>query len=351
MARGPVIRKLLLAMLALALLAGLAFLALRALDERRMAQPTGERTAAQVVVIEPGTSLRGVAAALAAAGLLEHPQSFTRVALRRGVAQRLQAGEYSVAAGATGNELLRMLVEGRILLHSLTLVEGWSFRQAMAAVQSHAAVTTQLADADPAAVAAALGLEQSHPEGMLFPDTYRFPRGTSDVALLRQAHARLETELAAAWEARQPGLPLKDAYEALILATIIEKETGAPEERPLIAGVFINRLRRGMRLQTDPTVIYGLGDEFDGNLRGGDTRRDTPYNTYTRAGLPPTPIALAGRAAIDAALNPEPTDALYFVATGLGDGRHRFARTYDEHKANVARYILALRNSRRDGNQ
>jgi len=351
MARGPVIRKLLLAAVALALLAGLAFLALRALDEHRMAQAAGERTQAQVVVIEPGTSLRGVAAALASADLLTHPKSFTRVALRRGVAQRLQAGEYSVAAGATGNDLLAMLVEGRVLLHSLTLVEGWTFHQAMAAVQSHAAVSAQLAAADPAAVAAAIGLDQRHPEGMLFPDTYRFPRGTSDVALLRQARARLETELAAAWEARQAGLPLQDAYEALILASIIEKETGAPEERPLIAGVFVNRLRLGMRLQTDPTVIYGLGNDFDGNLRRADLQRDTPYNTYTRAGLPPTPIALAGRAAIDAALNPERTDALYFVATGLGDGRHRFARTLDEHNANVARYILALRSSRRDGTQ
>jgi UPF0755 protein len=351
MARGPVIRKLMLATLVLALLASLAYLALRALDERRMAQPAGEQMEARVVVIEPGTSLRGVASALAAAGLLEHPQSFTRVALRRGVAQRLQAGEYSVAAGTTGNELLGMLVEGRVLLHSLTLVEGWTFRQAMAAVQAHPAVTPQLPDADPAAVATAIGLEQQHPEGMLFPDTYRFPRGTSDVALLRQARTRLETELAAAWEARQAGLPLQTAYEALILASIIEKETGAPEERPLIAGVFVNRLRLGMRLQTDPTVIYGLGDDFDGNLRRADLRGDTPYNTYTRAGLPPTPIALAGRAAIDAALNPERTAALYFVATGLGDGRHRFARTLDEHNANVARYILALRSSRRDGTQ
>jgi UPF0755 protein len=202
-----------------------------------------------------------------------------------------------------------------------------------------------------AALASSLGLGERSAEGMLFPDTYLFPRGTSDEALLRQAKQRLESVLAAAWEARQPGLPLADPYEALILASIVEKETGAPDERPLIAGVFVNRLRLGMRLQTDPTVIYGLGAGFDGNLRRADLQRDTEYNTYTRAGLPPSPIALAGRAAIEAVTQPADTDALYFVATGLGDGRHRFARTLAEHNANVSRYILALRSARSGGSE
>ena len=213
------------------------------------------------------------------------------------------------------------------------------------------AVEARLPPGDMAALASSLGLGERSAEGMLFPDTYLFPRGTSDEALLRQAKQRLESVLAAAWEARQPGLPLADPYEALILASIVEKETGAPDERPLIAGVFVNRLRLGMRLQTDPTVIYGLGAGFDGNLRRADLQRDTEYNTYTRAGLPPSPIALAGRAAIEAVTQPADTDALYFVATGLGDGRHRFARTLAEHNANVSRYILALRSARSGGSE
>jgi UPF0755 protein len=183
---------------------------------------------------------------------------------------------------------------------------------------------------------------------MLFPDTYRFPRGTRDIDLLRQSHQRLLQEVEAAWAEREPDTPLESDYEALILASIVEKETGIAEERPVIAGVFVNRLRRGMRLQTDPTVIYGLGDEFDGDLRRRDLQRDTPYNTYTRAGLPPTPIALSGRDALRAAVAPASTDALYFVATGLGDGRHRFARTLAEHNDNVARYIAAVRGAARE---
>ncbi len=190
------------------------------------------------------------------------------------------------------------------------------------------------------------GLRDAHPEGLFFPDTYRFPRGTTDRELLRQAHARLETELAAAWSRRAADLPFDTPYEALILASLVEKETGAADERPLIAGVFVNRLRQGMRLQTDPSVIYGLGDRFDGNLRRRDLENDTDYNTYTRAGLPPTPIALAGRAALDAAVRPAATDSLYFVATGLGDGRHFFAETLAAHNANVSRHIANLRRGR-----
>jgi UPF0755 protein len=204
-----------------------------------------------------------------------------------------------------------------------------------------------LRDADEAALRDALGLGERGVEGMLFPDTYRFPRGTSDVDLLRQAHDRLEQELAAAWQSRLDDLPIATAYEALILASIIEKETGAADERPLIAGVFVNRLRLGMKLQTDPTVIYGMGEAFDGNLRRADLARDTPYNTYTRAGLPPTPIALPGRESLRAAVAPADTEALYFVATGRRDGRHLFARTLAEHNDNVARYIAAVRGGAR----
>ena len=351
MARPSLIRWLLAGLAGAALLAAGGYAGLRWLDEQRLRAPIAGLESPRVFVIPAGTSLRGVARALAQAGLLEHPESFLRSALRRGVAQRLQAGEYEAQPGATPADLLQLLVEGRVLLHSLTLVEGWTVLQALAAIQAHPATEARLPPGDLAAVAEVLGVAGRRPEGLLFPDTYRFPRGTPDTQLLRQAGQRLEAVLQSAWEQRQPDLPLADAYEALVLASIVEKETGAPEERRLIAGVFVNRLRRGMRLQTDPTVIYGLGEDFDGNLRRADLQRDTEYNTYTRAGLPPTPIALAGRAAIEAAVDPEATDALYFVATGLGDGRHRFARTLDEHNANVARYILALRGGRGGGGQ
>lgn len=351
MARGPLIRWLLIAALAAGLATAGGWLGLRWLDDRRMATPVEGLQSPAVFVIERGTSLRGVVRVLENAGLLEHPGSFTRSAMRRGVAARLQAGEYEARPGITPAGLLAMLAEGRVLLHPLTLVEGWTALQALAAVQAHPAIDARLPPGDMAALARGLGLGDRSAEGMLFPDTYLFPRGTSDESLLRQARQRLEAVLAEAWTSRQPGLPLADPYEALILASIVEKETGAPDERPLIAGVFVNRLRIGMRLQTDPTVIYGLGAAFDGNLRRADLLRDTEYNTYTRAGLPPTPIALAGRAAIVAATQPAETEALYFVATGAGDGRHRFARTLAEHNANVARYILALRNARSGGGQ
>ena len=351
MARGTLIRWLLLAALVGALAIAGGWLGLGWLDDRRMSRPIEGLQSPMVFVIERGTSLRGVVRVLETAGLLEHPGSFARSAMRSGLAARLQAGEYETRPGMTPAELLKMLAEGRVLLHPLTLVEGWTALQALVAVQTHPAIDARLPAGDVTELARSLDLGERSAEGMLFPDTYLFPRGTTDEALLGQARHRLEAVLAEAWESRQPELPLADPYEALILASIVEKETGAPDERPLIAGVFVNRLRIGMRLQTDPTVIYGLGAAFDGNLRRADLQRDTEYNTYTRAGLPPTPIALAGRAAIEAATQPAETDALYFVATGLGDGRHRFARTLAEHNANVSRYILALRNARSGGSQ
>ncbi len=348
---GPgLIRGLLAATLTLAALAAAAWLLRPALDARRMAEPIAGLEAPRSFTIAAGTSLPGVVRELEAAGLLAHPASFRRSVIREGLAGSLKAGEYEVAPGATPADVLEMLATGRVVLRAVTLVEGWTARQALAAVQAHPAIAVTLPPGDAAALAEAVGLDDAPVEGRLFPDTYRFARGTTDRELLLTARRRLDEVLAEAWAARDPDLPLESAYEALILASIVEKETGAADERPLIAGVFANRLRRGMRLQTDPTVIYGLGDAFDGNLTRRDLERDTPYNTYTRAGLPPTPIALAGRAAIEAAVRPAETDALFFVATGLGDGRHRFARTLAEHNANVARYILALRQSR-DGSR
>ncbi len=299
-----------------------------------------------VFEVPRGASLTSVARRLEKAGLMERPRSWLRHASRNGLATRLKAGEYRLQPGTSPEMLLDQFVAGDVILHALTLPEGWTFRQALAAIQSHPQVSAELKGLDDAAILARLGLRDSHPEGLFFPDTYRFPRGTSDRELLRQAHARLETELASAWSRRAPDLPYDMPYKALILASLVEKETGAAEERPLIAGVFVNRLKIGMRLQTDPSVIYGIGDEFDGNLRRRDLERDTAYNTYTRAGLPPTPIALAGRAALEAAVRPAATDSLYFVATGLGDGRHYFSESLATHNANVSRHLANLRRGR-----
>jgi len=329
-------------------LAAMAWFGLGWLDDRRNERSIPGLDGPRIVTIAPGSSLRAVARQLASEGLLVHPDSWVRLAQRQGVAGRIRAGEFQVEAGSTPRALLEQIVAGRVLLHAVTIPEGWTFRQALSAIQQNPAVDATLVGADEGALRASLGLGQRALEGMLFPDTYRFPRGTADVELLRQARTRMEEELAAAWGMRLDDLPLASPYEALVLASIIEKETGAADERPLIAGVFANRLRLGMRLQTDPTVIYGMGDDFDGNLRRADLERDTPYNTYTRAGLPPTPIALPGRESLRAAVAPADTEALYFVATGRGDGRHLFARTLAEHNANVARYIASERAGTRE---
>ena len=227
-------------------------------------------------------------------------------------------------------------------------IEGWTFHEALIAIREHPAVSVT-GEPDPGArIVRELGLEGDNAEGWLLPETYAFPRGTTDVELVRMAAEAMREQLREAWERRGDGLPIEDPYEALILASIIEKETGLASERPRIAGVFARRLERGMRLQTDPTVIYGLGSAFDGNLRRADLERDTPYNTYTRSGLPPTPIALPGRASLDAAVRPAAGDALYFVATGEPDGSHYFSRTLEEHNQAVRRYLARRRQQEKD---
>ena len=308
-----------------------------------LGQPIAALLEPRTFVVAEGASLKAVAAALEREGLLVHRGIWIRHARRQGETTRIRAGEYQLHPGTTPAGLLQQFVAGRVLLHAITIPEGWRFRQAVDAIRSHPAVRAELQDVDDGEWSRHLGLGERHPEGLIFPDTYRFARGATDREILRQAHARMEQELAAAWAGRAQELPLQTPYEALILASLVEKETGVPEERGLIAGVFVNRLRRGMRLQTDPTVIYGMGETFDGNLRRQDLRTDTPYNTYTREGLPPTPIALPGRAALEAAVRPSRTEALYFVATGLGDGRHFFAATLVAHNANVSRHIANLR--------
>ncbi len=327
----------------IAVLAIAAWLGWRQYELHWLSEPIAAITRSVTFDVPEGASLRAVAASLDQKGLLEHPGAWVRHAKRTGGTTRIQAGEYLLLPGTSPAALLAQFVAGDVLMHALTLPEGWTARQAVAAMQAHPQVKVEFRGLSGEELMARLGLPDRHPEGQFFPDTYRFPRGTSDREILLQAHARLKRELRAAWAHRAPDLPLDSAYEALILASLIEKETAVADERPLIAGVFVNRLRKGMRLQTDPSVIYGLGEKFDGNLRRRDLQNDTPYNTYTRTGLPPTPVALPGHASIEAAVSPAATNALYFVATGLGDGRHFFAESLIAHNANVARHLANLR--------
>ncbi len=288
-----------------------------------------------------GMSLTALARTLQREGHLGDARWFLWQARLGGQAGRLQAGEYRIEPGTTAGALLAQLASGRVWLHGLSVPEGIRFSELRRLIETHPAIEQTLFTLSDAELMARLGFPGQHPEGRFFPDTYRFARGTSDAELLRWAHAALEGHLARAWENRAPELPLSTPDEALILASIVEKETGRAEERGRVAGVFINRLRKGMRLQTDPTVIYGLGAGFDGDLRRRDLERDTPYNTYTRHGLPPTPIALPGRAAIEAATRPAVTDALYFVADGRGG--HVFSPTLDAHNKAVRDYLKTLR--------
>jgi UPF0755 protein len=316
--------------------AGTAALAWRGLNTPLSLPAEGAR-----VLIESGTPLRRVTADLAERGLLDYPWLLAAYAQLTGDATRVRAGEYQVAAGTTPLTFLAKLVAGDVYLHQITIVEGSRFAEALAALRSHEAIVATTLNG--AAIMAALGAPGVHPEGQFFPDTYRFPYGTSDVEVLRVAHEELVSRLEAVWRDRDPNLRLKSDYEALTLASIIEKETALASERRLISGVFHERLRLNMRLQTDPTVIYGLGDAFDGNLRRQDLERDSAYNTYTRGGLPPTPIALPGAGALEAAVSPEISGAIYFVATGRGDGSHYFSTTLEEHERAVRDYLQQLR--------
>jgi UPF0755 protein len=286
--------------------------------------------------IKKGSSLRSAASQMAQAGVLYRPELFVLLARFMGKATSLKAGFYELDKPVAPLGLLRKITQGDYTLVSITLVEGWTFRQVRKALAGEPGIQQEIRELSDADVAQRLGIEHPSPEGWFFPDTYNFSHGTSDLKILRRAHELMRSHLAAQWERRAQNLPLSSPYEALILASIIEKETGKPEERQLIAAVFVNRLRLGMRLQTDPTVIYGLGDAFDGNLRRADLLADTAWNTYTRAGLPPTPIAMPGLASLAAALGPDASDALYFVARG--DGSHQFSRSLGEHDRAVTKY-------------
>ncbi len=288
--------------------------------------------------LKPGATIRSVAQELSDEEVLRKPVLLRLLARWSGQASRLKAGEYHLPSGITPPQLLEILTSARVVQHALTIIEGWTFKQLMAAVRRDEALTQTLQDTPDDQIMSRLGFETIHPEGRFYPDTYHFPRATTDVEFLQRAYRRMEQFLLEAWEQRDKDLPLNTPEEALILASIIEKETGIPEERSKIAGVFVRRLKKGMRLQTDPTVIYGMGEAYDGNIRRRDLAADTPYNTYVHAGLTPTPIAMPSGAAIEAALHPEPGKALYFVATG--DGGHHFSATLEEHNDAVRRYQL-----------
>jgi UPF0755 protein len=290
--------------------------------------------------IARGANFRSFASDLAAAGIIEHPELFRLYARATGLATEVRAGEYEIEPGRSRLELLDQVVSGRVKLYSLTIVEGWAVARMLQELSRRDELVQTVTHLDAASLMPALGLEGEHAEGWFFPDTYRFPRGTADAAVLVQAHRRMQQELDRAWARRSTGLPLNDPYEALILASVIEKETGHADERAKVSQVFNSRLAAGMRLQTDPTVIYGFGDSFEGRLRRIHLDTDHPYNTYRHGGLPPTPIALPGRPSLNAAVQPAATDYLYFVARG--DGTSEFTTNLDDHVAAVRRFQLGL---------
>ena len=295
------------------------------------------------VEIPVGQPFSVTAQDLARHGVIDHPRLLAACARLRGADARIRAGEYDVPPGTSPRQLLALLESGAVVRRSITIVEGWTFRDLRRALERDRALVQTLAGQDDGAVMRALGEPGIAPEGLFFPDTYMYEKGTIDFAILRKARERMRVELDIAWRSRARGLPLESAYQALVLASIVEKETALPSERARIAGVFTERLRSRMRLQTDPTVIYGLGPAFDGNLRRSDLERDGPYNTYTRAGLPPTPIAMPGAASLAAAVRPDERGETYFVATGLPDGSHEFSRTLADHERAVARYLRRYR--------
>jgi UPF0755 protein len=286
--------------------------------------------------IKAGSSLRSAAQQMAEAGVLGHPLPFEVLARVFGESTNIKAGNYELEAPVSALELMRKITRGDYSMLAITLVEGWTFRQVRKALEEHPGLRQDTRGLTEVEILERLGIDYQSAEGWFFPDTYYFSRGVSDFNILRRSHQLMQKHLDREWAQRAPGLPLASPYEALILASIIEKETGQPDERPLVAGVFINRLRIGMRLQTDPTVIYGLGEQFDGTLRRLHLTTDGPYNTYTRHGMPPTPIAMPGLASLRSALNPASTNALYFVARG--DGTSHFSRTYEEHDRAVTKY-------------
>ncbi|MBI3571074.1 MAG: endolytic transglycosylase MltG [Gammaproteobacteria bacterium] len=292
----------------------------------------------EIYAVKPGMTLRALARELSGRGVLPESHSFVWLAYLTGHQRDLKSGEYRFRNGMTARELLEQIVAGRVVEYPVVLVEGWTFRQFLDAIEEAPKLTHTLTGLSPRAIMEKLGHKGEHPEGRFFPDTYYYSSGQTELVILANAYDKMQKLLQQEWEKRDNNLPFRDAYEALILASIVEKETGRADERRLIAGVFVNRLRHGMKLQTDPTVIYGMGESFDGNLRLKDLRRDTPYNTYTRTGLPPTPVAMPGKESLQAVMHPVINGALYFVSRG--DGSHDFSATLEEHNKAVIKYQL-----------
>lgn len=316
---------------------------------RFMDSPVNLPEGGKTFEIELGKYFGTVSQDLVDQGIIDDDFWLRLYARQSGAAGAIQAGEYKLEQGATPRTLLEQFTRGSVQLYSFTIVEGWNHRDLLQALHSNTAIAQSMTNEDWPAFLESLGAATTHPEGLFLPETYRIPRNTTDRQLLTQAYELMQGVLDEEWRAQGEVVPVKSPYEALILASIVEKETARADERPRIAGVFARRLDKRMRLQTDPTVIYGIGAGFDGNLTRKHLRTDTPYNTYTRGGLPPTPIAMPGRAAINAVLHPADGEELYFVATGLGDGSHKFSATKAEHDAAVAEYLKRLRKQRREG--
>lgn len=292
----------------------------------------------QSIEIKAGSGFSQITDQLEQREIISEPIIWKVYARITAKATRVQAGEYQIEPGLTPVKLLDKLVQGEVVQHQVTLVEGWTFEQLLKVLATEEKLQHQLAGLSSSEIMTVLDKPEQHPEGRFFPDSYQYISGTSDVDILQRAYQRLSVILAEEWAQRDKGLPYKTAYEALIMASIVEKETGKASERSEIAGVFLRRLNKGMRLQTDPTVIYGLGDDYKGNIKRKDLQQPTPYNTYINTGLPPTPIAMVGREAIHAALHPKPGKSLYFVAKG--DGSHSFSDTLEQHNLAVKRYQL-----------
>jgi UPF0755 protein len=337
-------------LVALLLAAGLAAITAGWLWQRQAsfaAQPITPRQ--DSVVIAPGDSFTTVLGKLRAAGVEEgHDLQWQVLARQLDAAGKLKVGEYALDAALNPRELLQRMRQGRVLQYRFTIVEGWNIRQLRAAIARATPLRQTTAEMSDAELMLALGFEGQHPEGRFLPETYTYQRSDTDLDVLKRAHAAMEKALGDVWQSRAEGLPINSPYELLTLASIIEKETGLAAERPQIAGVFARRLKLGMRLQTDPTVIYGIGSAYDGNIRKVHLTTDTPYNTYTRAGLTPTPIAMPGRAALEATAHPAEGKSLYFVAVGDGSGGHIFSASYAEHQAAVAQYLQRLRQKRNE---
>ena len=329
-------------------LGGSLFLrAVRTLDE-----PLALRAPLRFVV-PAGVSFAHVANQLAIQGVVRDARAWTLYARYEHLAQAVKAGEYEIQPGTTPRELLAKMVSGQVLLHAFTIIDGWRVADMLEALKRAPDIATTLPAGSPAVVAAALmdklGLPGVDPEGQFLPETYTFIGGTPDIEVLRQAHAALQRELESTWSGRDTSVPLHDAKELLVMASIIQKESGLPQELPKIAGLYLHRLAIGMRLQADPTVIYGLGERYDGDIRTVDLRTDTPYNTYTRSGLPPGPISLPGAAVLHATAHPEKTDALYFVASTRGDGSSVFSATLEQHNAAVAALVAHQKKAAQGG--